>query len=60
LPKTPIICKPSEFAIELALKIANINPQKTVSKITKIDWQFKYHTVVAVGQSELLEKKLYS
>ncbi|KEH29062.1 haloacid dehalogenase-like hydrolase [Medicago truncatula] len=33
LPKTPIICKPSEFAIELALKIANINPQRTVSKI---------------------------
>ncbi|WJX43197.1 hypothetical protein P8452_30335 [Trifolium repens] len=30
LPKTPIICKPSEFAIELALKIANINPQKTL------------------------------
>ncbi|MCH94003.1 haloacid dehalogenase-like hydrolase, partial [Trifolium medium] len=29
LPKTPIICKPSEFAIELALKIANINPQRT-------------------------------
>ncbi|KAK1298832.1 hypothetical protein QJS10_CPB14g00633 [Acorus calamus] len=30
LPKTPIICKPSEFAIEKALKIANINPQKTI------------------------------
>ncbi|PNX91026.1 haloacid dehalogenase-like hydrolase, partial [Trifolium pratense] len=30
LPKTPIICKPSEFAIELALKIANINPQRTL------------------------------
>lgn len=30
LPKTPIICKPSEAAIERALKIANINPQRTV------------------------------
>ncbi|KAJ1394418.1 HAD-like superfamily [Sesbania bispinosa] len=30
LPKTPIICKPSENAIELALKIANINPQRTL------------------------------
>ncbi|KAA8518916.1 hypothetical protein F0562_016310 [Nyssa sinensis] len=31
LPKTPIICKPSEYAIEQALKIANItNPQKTL------------------------------
>ncbi|KAM7531871.1 hypothetical protein LguiB_035281 [Lonicera macranthoides] len=29
LPKTPIICKPSEDAIEWALKIANINPQRT-------------------------------
>ncbi|KAK2360774.1 hypothetical protein P8452_64680 [Trifolium repens] len=30
LPKTPIICKPSEYAIELALKIANLDPQKTL------------------------------
>uniref|UniRef100_A0A2P2IQ64 Uncharacterized protein n=1 Tax=Rhizophora mucronata TaxID=61149 RepID=A0A2P2IQ64_RHIMU len=30
LPKTPIVCKPSEAAIELALKLANINPQKTL------------------------------
>uniref|UniRef100_A0A5B6Z5K3 Pyridoxal phosphatase n=1 Tax=Davidia involucrata TaxID=16924 RepID=A0A5B6Z5K3_DAVIN len=30
LPKTPIICKPSEDAIEQALKIANINPQKAL------------------------------
>ncbi|KAJ6841882.1 uncharacterized protein M6B38_304460 [Iris pallida] len=30
LPKTPIICKPSEFAIEHALKIANIDPQRTM------------------------------
>lgn len=30
LPKTPIICKPSEIAIELALKIANLNPQRTL------------------------------
>ncbi|KAK1272092.1 hypothetical protein QJS04_geneDACA021590 [Acorus gramineus] len=30
LPKTSIICKPSEFAIEKALKIANINPQRTI------------------------------
>lgn len=31
LPKTPIICKPSEYAIEQALKIANLNPNRTVS-----------------------------
>ncbi|KAF5750932.1 hypothetical protein HS088_TW03G01272 [Tripterygium wilfordii] len=31
LPKTPVICKPSEAAIERALKMANINPQRTVS-----------------------------
>ncbi|KAF5737176.1 hypothetical protein HS088_TW13G00054 [Tripterygium wilfordii] len=30
LPKTPIICKPSEAAIERALKIANVNPQRTL------------------------------
>lgn len=30
LPKTPIVCKPSEHAIEKALKIGNINPQRTV------------------------------
>ncbi|KAF8395139.1 hypothetical protein HHK36_019080 [Tetracentron sinense] len=30
LPKTPIICKPSEDAIERALQIANINPQRTM------------------------------
>ena len=30
LPKTPIVCKPSEDAIERALKIANINAQRTV------------------------------
>lgn len=31
LPKTPIVCKPSETAIIKALEIANINPQRTVS-----------------------------
>lgn len=30
LPKTPIVCKPSEAAIERALKIASIDPQRTV------------------------------
>uniref|UniRef100_A0A2P2P7S6 Uncharacterized protein n=1 Tax=Rhizophora mucronata TaxID=61149 RepID=A0A2P2P7S6_RHIMU len=30
LPKTPIVCKPSEAAMEMALKIANINPQRTL------------------------------
>ncbi|KAK1365425.1 Suppressor of disruption of TFIIS [Heracleum sosnowskyi] len=30
LPKSPIVCKPSEHAIEKALKISNINPQKTL------------------------------
>uniref|UniRef100_A0A1D1ZDD5 Uncharacterized protein C24B11.05 n=1 Tax=Anthurium amnicola TaxID=1678845 RepID=A0A1D1ZDD5_9ARAE len=30
LPKTPILCKPSEDAMEQALKLAGINPQRTV------------------------------
>ncbi|KAG5054361.1 hypothetical protein GmHk_03G007046 [Glycine max] len=30
LPETPIICKPSEHAIKLALKMANLNPQRTL------------------------------
>lgn len=30
LRKTPIVCKPSEHAIEKALKIANINPHRTL------------------------------
>jgi len=30
LPRSPVICKPSEHAIELALKIANLNPKRTV------------------------------
>ncbi|KAK9684205.1 hypothetical protein RND81_10G193700 [Saponaria officinalis] len=30
LPKTPIICKPSEYAFEQALKIAHLNPQRTI------------------------------
>ncbi|KZV53399.1 hypothetical protein F511_10185 [Dorcoceras hygrometricum] len=30
LPKTPIVCKPSESAIERALKIANIDPARTL------------------------------
>ncbi|KAL8526925.1 hypothetical protein ACS0TY_015973 [Phlomoides rotata] len=30
LPKTPIVCKPSESAIERALKIGNIDPYRTL------------------------------
>lgn len=30
LPKTPIVCKPSEHAIERALEIASLSPQRTV------------------------------
>ncbi|XP_062167741.1 uncharacterized protein LOC133873949 [Alnus glutinosa] len=30
LPKSPIVCKPSEAAIEQALKVANIDPQRTL------------------------------
>lgn len=30
LPKTPIVCKPLEDAIEKALRIGNINPQRTL------------------------------
>ncbi|CAK9185319.1 unnamed protein product [Ilex paraguariensis] len=30
LPKTPIVCKPSEHAIERALNVASINPNRTL------------------------------
>ncbi|EPS62697.1 hypothetical protein M569_12094, partial [Genlisea aurea] len=30
LPPTPVLCKPSESAIEMALKIANIDPHRTL------------------------------
>lgn len=30
LPKTPVLCKPSEYAFEQALRIANINPHRTM------------------------------
>ncbi|KAL8504696.1 hypothetical protein ACS0TY_016033 [Phlomoides rotata] len=30
LPKTPIVCKPSESAIEMALEIAKIDPHRTL------------------------------
>ncbi|XP_074329838.1 phosphate metabolism protein 8-like isoform X2 [Apium graveolens] len=30
LPKTPIVCKPCQHAIEKALKIGNIDPQRTL------------------------------
>ncbi|RWW34527.1 hypothetical protein GW17_00000688, partial [Ensete ventricosum] len=33
LPKTPILCKPSLEAMEYALRIANIDPQRTVRRI---------------------------
>jgi len=29
-PKTPVICKPSELATELALRLANADPQRTI------------------------------
>lgn len=37
LPQTPVICKPSEYAIELALKIANLDPQKTVRYLINLN-----------------------
>lgn len=30
LPRTPVVCKPSDAAIEMALKVANVSPQRTV------------------------------
>lgn len=30
LPKTPVLCKPSESAMELALKLASIDPQRAI------------------------------
>ncbi|XP_063945764.1 uncharacterized protein LOC108211885 isoform X2 [Daucus carota subsp. sativus] len=34
LPKTPVVCKPCQHAIEKALKIGNIDPQRTCSEYT--------------------------
>lgn len=36
LPKTSILCKPSVEAMEHALRIANIDPQRTVSCISYV------------------------
>lgn len=30
LPVTPVLCKPSEDAIEMALQVANVSPERTV------------------------------
>lgn len=30
LPKTPVLCKPSEFAMEHALRLANIEPRRAI------------------------------
>lgn len=35
-PKSPILCKPSVEAIEAAIRIANVDPQKTVRNIEYI------------------------
>lgn len=36
LPVTPILCKPSPQAFESALKIANIDPQRTVRNFLNV------------------------
>lgn len=45
LPKTPIVCKPSEAAIEKALKIASINPQRTVRSLIGFDYHLPFTTI---------------
>lgn len=37
-PKSPILCKPSVEAIEAAIRIANVDPQKTVRNIEYIPY----------------------
>lgn len=49
LPITPIVCKPSEAAIEWALKIANIDPQRTVRKLS---WTLDL--VISIGHVKYL------
>ena len=36
LPKTPVICKPSEGAFEQVFKMTNINPHKTVRTLSNL------------------------
>jgi putative hydrolase of the HAD superfamily len=45
LPKSPIVCKPSEAAIEQALKVANIDPQRTVSRFCLLFFLLKTKTL---------------
>ncbi|KAI4354514.1 hypothetical protein L6164_003367 [Bauhinia variegata] len=64
LPKTPIICKPSEHAIELALKIANLNPQRTLFfedsvRNTQAGKRVGLHTVL-VGTSQRVKGADYA
>ncbi|KAJ7950294.1 Haloacid dehalogenase-like hydrolase [Quillaja saponaria] len=64
LPKTPIICKPSEAAIEQALKIANIDPERTLFfedsvRNTQAGKRVGLHTVL-VGTSQRVEGADYA
>ena len=40
IPKTPVICKPSQEAIEQALRLAKADPQRTVHEIGGFDGHF--------------------
>ncbi|KAK6126011.1 hypothetical protein DH2020_040238 [Rehmannia glutinosa] len=53
LPKTPIVCKPSESAIETALKIANIDAHRSSGKRVGLD-------TVLVGKSQRVKGADYA
>lgn len=43
LPKTPILCKPNTYAMEEALRIANVNPHKAVSFFSPLTALRSFH-----------------
>ncbi|WJX49242.1 hypothetical protein P8452_35702 [Trifolium repens] len=64
LPKTPVVCKPSENAIQLALNIANIDPQRTLffeDSVRNIQAgkRLGLHTVL-IGRSQRVEGADYA
>lgn len=45
LPKTPVVCKPSEGAFEQVFKMTNINPHKTVRTQSKSLPLFRFYII---------------
>ncbi|OWM81805.1 uncharacterized protein LOC116192867 [Punica granatum] len=64
LPKTPIVCKPSDHAMERALEIANLSPQRTLFfedsvRNTQAGKRVGLHTVL-VGTSQRVKGADYA